>query len=108
MGILALEYLEKEYSPIGIEDIINSKMVEGAGTQGSILIRYKSTLTLAKPIIDNLLPCTSDSRKVIESMRFTNQFLMLDTEYRDTPKRCRAILRVDRGTRSDYFTNQLT
>ena len=107
-GMSALECLEKVCPPAGMEDVVGSEVVEGAGTQGSTLLRHESILTLAKPIVDDLLPCTSDSGKVTKSVRFADQLSMPDTECRDTPECHRVISEVDRDTRSDCFTDQPT
>lgn len=89
------ECLENECPPTGVEDVVNSEMVEGAGTQGSVLMRYESALTLAKPIVDDLLPCTSDGGKVTKSVHFANQLSMPDTECRDIPEPHRGISEDD-------------
>ncbi|KAF2187894.1 hypothetical protein K469DRAFT_685263 [Zopfia rhizophila CBS 207.26] len=80
----------KESPSTGMGDIINSKMVEGAGSQ------------------DDLLPCTSDDGKVTKSVRFANHLSMPDTKRRDTPERHRMNSDIDGDAPSDRFTDQPT
>ena len=69
-------------------------------------MRHKSTLTLAKSIIDNLLLCTNNSGKVTKSMHFADQLSTLDTECRDTPKHHYVVLEVNKNAWFGCFTDQ--
>jgi len=89
-----------------MEDTANSEVVEGNQTQGSLFLRRRSILTLAKPIVDDLLPCASDGDRVMKSVCFVGGSPILDTKCRNIREPHQVISEVESDLRSDRSSEQ--
>ena len=97
-----LKTLEKKSASRGMEDVINFKKVD----QGNVLMRHEFILMLAKPIVDDSPPCTSDDGRVTKSVRFADQLPMPDTKCCDTLECHRIISDTNGDAPSDRFTDR--